>query len=223
MSVSVCPLNRTKSSVAFKTRHRPVPITPCRTTSLLRHCDVARGTQTHGQLAGFAWTQTHGGLAGKAYTLPRRQRQHPSPLQSFAGYSTAACTPPPVVRSDAVTVWLGGEEDVNVVERLDPSAAAARCTCTMRRVVAATSSGSAPPSAAVLRGLTAAADGPSSFTTFKPAAAASTSTGDLPRSSVSSDCAAATFYDRPPSRDDSVGGGGTDYFPQCRASDRLAS
>jgi len=197
--------------VAFKTRHRPVPITPCRSASLLRP-DVAQ-------------TQ----LAGKAYTLPRRHRPQPSTLQSFAGYSPSGAATPPLAAtrlatagdgSGGVAVWLGGEEDVNVVERLSPSSSAARCTCTMRRVVAATRS-PAPAGVAVLRGLSAV-DSPASFTTFKPTSASTTVAVDLPRSSVS-DC--ATFYDRPlmvSGQRDDAGGGGTDYFPQC-SRDRPAN
>jgi len=212
-------LRRTKSSLAFKARRRPpVPITPCRTTSLLRG-DITQPPPSY--------------LAGKAYTLPRRQRQQPSSLQSFA--AAGAATPPlarlatTATTSGGLTVWLGGEEDLNVVDRLSPTSSAARCTCTMRRVVATTTTAtrSSPPSAAPAasaRGLTASVvDASSSFTTFKPSSAAA---GDVPpsRSSVS-DC--GMFYDRPPpsgtgQRDD-VGGGGTDYFPQCRGADRFAN
>jgi len=169
--------------VELKTRHHAVPITPYRSTSLLRR-DV---------------TQTH--IVGKAYTLPRRQHQQPSsPLRSFAGYSPAGAATPPLAGTRVVTagdgagltVWLG-DEDVNVDERLSP--ATARCTCTLRRVVA-----TRPPAdadAAVLRGLTPA-DTPTSFTTFKPASMAIAAdvvrASPLARSSVT-DCGA--FYDRP--------------------------
>jgi len=193
-------LRRTKASMEFKTRHHAVPITPYRTTSLLRS-NVA---------------QTH--IAGKAYTMPRRQlqqQQQRSPLRSFAGYSPAGAATPPLARTrlltsgdGGLTVWLGDED-----EQLSPSAA--RCTCTLRHVVAATRPpADASSSAAVLQGLTAA-DTPTSFTTFKPAS--SSTVADVIRASpiARSDC--GTFYDRPlvtPQREDT--GRGTDYGPHRR-------
>ena len=192
-------LSRTRSSIEFKTRHHhPMPVTPYRSTSLLRR-DVA---------------QTH--IAGKAYTLPRRQQT--SPLRSFAGYSPAGAATPPLAGTrllttsadGGVTVWLGDE--VGVDEPL--SASAARCTCTLRRVVA-----SRPPAADassstdVLRGLTAT-DPPTSFTTFKPTSASIAADVVRARSSIS-DC--GIFYDLPlvtSPRDDMAGR--TDYGPQRR-------
>ena len=195
-------MSRTKTSIAFKTRHHPVPITPYSSTSLLRH-DV---------------TQTH--VAGKAYTLPRRLQQQPSPLRSFAGYSPAGAATPPLAGrhllttsvDGGLTVWLG-DEDANVDERLSPSAA--QCTCSMRRVVATRPPTDASP--AVFCGLSSA-DTPTSFVTFKPAsssiAADIVRASPLARPSVS-DC--GTFYDRPlvtAQRDDV--GGGIDYVPKNR-------
>ena len=195
---------RTKTPIEFKTRHYPVPITPYRSTSLLRR-DVSQTCH----------------VAGKAYTLPRRQQQQqPSPLRSFAGYSPTSAATPPLTGTRLVTsgdggltVWLG-DEDINIDERLSPSTA--RCTCTLRRVVASRPPAtSASAASVVLRGHNGA-DTPTSFTTFKPA---STSTvADVVRASPlmrSSASDRATFYDRPlftSQRDDT--GGGTDHALQ---------
>jgi len=201
-------LSRTKSSIAFKSRHHQVPITPYRSASLLRR-DV---------------TETH--IAGKAYTLPRRHQQQLSPLRSFAGYSPAGAATPPLPATRLVTtsgdggltVWLGDGEDPNVVdERLSPSTA--RCTCTLRRVVATRPPVDVSQTAAVFRGL-GSTDTPTSFTTFKPAAASTSTVADivrappLARPSIS-DC--GTFYDRPlvTSQRDDIGAG-SDYGPKFR-------
>jgi len=197
--------------MVFKTRHRPVPITPYRSTSLLGRGDDA--TLTHRDV-----TMTH--IAGKAYTLPRRHRHHQQqqPSSSQRGFSAVATVTPPPPRllttaagdGGGLTLWVGDDDDFGMDDRLTP-----RCTCTLRRVVS--TSRSSQDAAVVPAGCGVTDNTPSSssmFSTFKPAATAS----PLPRSAVS-DC--GTFYDRPmitaaQREDPAAPGGGSDYGPQRR-------